>query len=92
MFEYMAAGIPVIASDFPLWREIIEGNQCGLCVDPLDPKAIAASIDKLINNRDLARRMGENGRRSIVDSFNWSIEEKKLLEFYMHIVDERSKE
>ncbi len=82
MFEYMAAGIPVIASNFPLWREIIEGNQCGLCVDPLDPKTIAGAIDRLVNNPELARRMGENGRRAVMDKYNWSIEEGKLLRFY----------
>ncbi len=85
MFEYMAAGIPVIASNFPLWRDIIEGNQCGLCVDPLDPKAIAGAIDQLVNNPELAFRMGENGRRAVMGKYNWNIEEAKLLRFYQEI-------
>ncbi|MFD2270345.1 glycosyltransferase [Undibacterium arcticum] len=59
MFEYMAAAIPVIASNIPLWREIVEGNDCGLCVDPYDPAAIANAIDYLALNPDVARRMGE---------------------------------
>jgi glycosyltransferase involved in cell wall biosynthesis len=82
MFEYMSSGIPVIASDFPLWREIIERNECGICVDPLDPKAIAAAIDYLVMNPDVARRMGEKGRLAVMEKYNWSIEEKKLLDFY----------
>ena len=89
MFEYMAAGIPVIASDFPLWREIIEGNQCGICVDPFDSKAIAAAIDLLIKDRDLARYMGENGRRAVEGRYNWRNEERKLLDFYDYIVSVR---
>ncbi|THC42561.1 glycosyl transferase [Massilia sp. Mn16-1_5] len=82
MFEYMASGIPVIASDFPLWREIIEGNRCGLCVDPTDPKAIAAAIDYLLANPDIARSMGENGRKAVHDKYNWSVQAARLIDFY----------
>jgi glycosyltransferase involved in cell wall biosynthesis len=85
MFEYMSAGIPVIASNFPLWREIIEGNDCGLCVDPLDPKAIAAAIDFMINNPERAKQMGENGQNAVQERYNWSIEEAKLLDFYQNL-------
>jgi glycosyltransferase involved in cell wall biosynthesis len=82
MFEYMSSGVPVIASDFPLWREIIEGNDCGLCVNPLDPAAIAGAIDHLVNSPETARRMGENGRRTVLKKYNWAAEEKKLFGFY----------
>jgi glycosyltransferase involved in cell wall biosynthesis len=85
MFEYMSAGIPVIASDFPLWRDIIEGENCGVCVDPLDPSAIARAIDMLANNRSLAEKMGNNGRRSVVERYNWFLEEKKLIKLYADI-------
>jgi len=86
MFEYMSAGIPVIASNFPLWRGIIEGNDCGLCVDPLDPQAIADAIDHLVENPDVARRMGENGRRAVVERYNWRMEEKKLIGLYERLL------
>ncbi|WP_323017817.1 glycosyltransferase family 4 protein [Castellaniella sp.] len=82
MFEYMAAGIPVIASDFPLWRSIIESAGCGVCVDPLDPRAIARAIDDLLADPDRAVKMGMNGRQAVLERFNWGIEEKKLLDFY----------
>jgi glycosyltransferase involved in cell wall biosynthesis len=81
MFEYMSAGIPVIASDFPLWREIIDGSNCGLLVDPLDPAQIARAIDYLATHPDEARRMGENGRKAVEERYNWPAEEKKLLAF-----------
>lgn len=82
MFEYMAAGIPVIASHFPLWREIIEGNDCGLCVDPLDPAAIAKAVDYLVTHPQEAERMGRNGQRAVAEKYNWKIEEAKLLQLY----------
>ena len=37
MFEYMSAGLPLITSNFPFWREIVEKNNCGICVDPMNP-------------------------------------------------------
>lgn len=86
MFEYMAAGIPVIASDFPLWREIVEGSRCGLCVDPRDPAAIAAAIDHLASHPRQARDMGANGRRAVLARYNWENEEAKLIAFYADLL------
>lgn len=82
MFEYMSAGIPVIASDFALWRQIIQGNECGLLVDPLDPSAIAQAIDYLVSNPVEAQRMGANGCKAVKERYNWAIEEQKLFAFY----------
>lgn len=82
MFEYMAAGLPVIASDFPLWRQIVETNRCGMCVDPLDPEAIARAVDYLISHPDEAALMGQNGKTAVEQKFNWLIEEKKLVDWY----------
>ena len=82
LFEYMAAGLPVVASNFPLWKEIIEGNECGLCVDPLDPRAIAQAIEHLIINPGEAQRMGENGQRAVLEKYNWEKESVKLLKLY----------
>ena len=82
MFEYMSAGVPVIGSNFPLWKQIIEGNECGLCVDPLDPQAIAEAIDYLITHPSEAEQMGRNGQKAVQEKYNWCIEEQKLLQFY----------
>ncbi len=89
MFEYMSAGIPVIASDFPLWREILEDNECGICVNPLDPQDIANAINYLISHPEEAKRMGENGRHAVLEKFNWSIEEKKLIQFYEEVLKDK---
>lgn len=82
MFEYMSAGVPVIGSHFPLWKEIIEDNECGICVDPLNPKAIAVAMDYLMTHPSAAERMGVNGQKAVREKYNWSIEERKLISFY----------
>jgi glycosyltransferase involved in cell wall biosynthesis len=87
MFEYMIAGIPPIVSDFPLWREIVVKGGCGVCVDPLDPVAIAGAIDDLIADRAQAERMGMNGRKAVLSTYNWPAEERKLLAFYSELTD-----
>jgi glycosyltransferase involved in cell wall biosynthesis len=86
MFEYMAVGIPVIASNFSLWREIIEGNQCGICVDPLNPKAIGDAMQYLVDNPQKAEQMAKNGRKAVEQKYNWLIEEKKLLALYKDLL------
>ena len=90
MFEYMAAGIPVIASDFPLWREIVEGAGCGKLVDPLDPRAIADAIEYLLSHPEEAEAMGRNGRRAVEERYNWKNEEKKLLALYKELLSKSS--
>lgn len=82
MFEYMSAGVAVIGSNFPLWQQIIEGNKCGLCVDPLDSQAIAKAIDYLVTHPQEAELMGRNGQKAVQEKYNWTIEERKLIDFY----------
>lgn len=82
MFEYMSAGIPMITCNFPLWREIVEGNNCGICVEPENPEAIHNALVEIFADDEQARIMGENGRKAVVEKYNWEAEEKKLLAFY----------
>lgn len=85
MFEYMSVGLPVIASDFPGWREIVEGNGCGICVDPSDGGSVAAAIRRIADTPEDAERMGENGTRAVRELYSWNIEAKTLLELYDRI-------
>lgn len=81
----MAAGIPVIASDFPYWKEIISRCACGLTVNPSDPEAMKEAVSKLLENEAMAASMGQNGREAIEKEFNWEAEEKRLIAFYNQI-------
>ena len=86
LFEYMSAGVPVIASNFPLWQNIIEKAGCGLLVDPLDAKAVALAIKYLLTNPSEAEAMGQRGKRAVEKYYNWQSEAEKLLNFYKEII------
>jgi glycosyltransferase involved in cell wall biosynthesis len=89
MYEYMAAGIPVIASDFPYWKEIISRCGCGITVNPADPESIKKAVIALLENETWAASMGQKGREAIEKEFNWEVEEKRLIAFYTQIIDGR---
>lgn len=88
MFEYMSAGLPVVASDFPLWRTLIAEVGAGVCADPLDPMAIATAIRGLLDDSAGARAMGERGRRAVMSRYQWSFEEAKLCRLYTALLDQ----
>ena len=85
MFEYMSAQLPVICSNFELWKSIVEVNNCGFCIDPNDPNAISNKINLLLEDDSKVSNFGKNGRKAIVKKFNWSIEESKLLKLYKNL-------
>ena len=74
--------MPVIVSNFEVWNKIILKHKCGVVVDPEKPNEIAAAIDYVIANPKQSRTMGKNGARAVKSIFNWSIEEKKLIDLY----------
>lgn len=88
LFEYMAAGVAVIASHVPLWKDIVEGGECGVCIDPNDPDDIARAINFMVDNPDKAEAMGQNGRKLVQTIYSWDTEEKKLLGFYEELFRE----
>lgn len=87
LFEYMAAGLPVIASDFPHWREVVQGTGCGLLVDPLDSAAIARAIEHLFAHPAEAAEMGARGREAVRLRYNWRSQRQKFLSGYASLFD-----
>ncbi len=82
LFEYMYAGIPVIASNFPLWRQFVEDSGAGLMVDPTNSSEIAQAMAWLLDHPDEARQMGERGRNAVIAKFRWSEEARTLSDMY----------
>ena len=82
LFEYMSAGIPVVASDFPLWRSLIESVGCGILVDPKDPHAISKAITWIFEHPTEAQEMGKRGREAVEKYYNWPTEARKLIDLY----------
>jgi glycosyltransferase involved in cell wall biosynthesis len=85
-FEYMGAGIPIICSDFPVWRSLMEKTGAGICVNPDNLNEIRDAIEFLVRNPEKAKEMGSNGRRAVLQEYNWENEETKLINFYKHII------
>jgi len=83
-FEYMAMSLPMIMSDFPLWRYLF--SECALFVDPLDPRDIAAKMRALNGDRDLRRRLGAAGRRLVDAKYSWEGEASKLQALYARML------
>lgn len=86
MFEYMSAGIPVLASDFPLWRSIIDICNAGRCVDPNQPEAIATAINEMFADEIRLAQYGLAGRKAVETQYNWSFEKLKLYHVYRQVL------
>jgi glycosyltransferase involved in cell wall biosynthesis len=86
MFEYMSAQLPVVASDFALWRGIVEDSHCGVCVDPVNPQAIADAIRSVLDDPDRIAAMGQAGRAAVLSRYNWPQAEKQLLALYAELL------
>lgn len=89
LFEYMMAGIPVIATNFILWKEIVEGYDCGICVNPHNVDEIRSAILFFINNPEEAKRKGDNGRRAVKDKYCWETQEPVLFEMYDRVISNK---
>ena len=82
LFEYMSAEIAVLASDFPLYRALLEKYDCGCFVDPINAEKIGETIQNMLRKPELTKKQGVNGYQAVLKEYNWSNEKKKLISFY----------
>lgn len=85
IFQYMAASVPVVASDFPQIREVIESSAGGVVYDPTDVSALAAAIRTYTGDPARAERDGASGRRAISERYRWDTSAELLIEAYRRI-------
>jgi len=85
LFDYMLLGLPVVASDLPEIRNVVTGADCGILVDPLSVDDIADAISYLFEHPKEAQRMGANGRKAVLERYNWSAMEADLLQTYRNL-------
>ncbi len=83
-FDYMHAGLPQVAMNYPEFRRINEEYEIAYLIDDLQPETIAHAIRELIEDREYYLRLRANCLRSRF-VYNWQTEEKKLLEFYKEV-------
>ena len=86
MYEYMAAGLPFVCSDFPIWKEIAEGSGAGICVPYNDMDAIRGAINTLLEDREKAQEMGRRGRKAVEEKYSWDSERRNLLGLYKELM------
>lgn len=86
LYEYMSVGLPVIASDFPLLRRIIDEAGCGLLVDPRRPNEVAEAMRWILNHPIEAEAMGQRGRDMVEARYNWDVEADKLVALYNQLL------
>lgn len=91
MFEYLAAGLPVVASNFPLWRRIVEGNRCGLLVDEKSPTAIAEAVARYASDDVLLTLHAQNARSASTRELNWENESDELVKLYDRLATLRTR-
>jgi hypothetical protein len=91
IFEYMAEGVPVVASHFPLWRQIVEDAGAGVVVPPEDGQAVAEAVCGLLADPERARAMGERGRKAVHEKYSWEAEARTLLSLYDSLLSGESR-
>jgi glycosyltransferase involved in cell wall biosynthesis len=86
LFEYMWCALPLVSSNFPNLRQIIEAAQCGICVDPCNAEQAAMAITNLLDQPELRQQMGVNGRDAVLRAYNWPAASKVLSQVYKNVL------
>ncbi|HEY7417741.1 MAG TPA: glycosyltransferase, partial [Ktedonobacteraceae bacterium] len=87
LYEYMAASLPIVASDFPHETQLIGGNACGILAQPESPQSFVDAIIKLVGDREYAFTLGQNGQNAFKEKYSWESELPQLLKLYDRVLE-----
>jgi len=87
-YEYLASGLPVVCTDYEIWREIVAKYDCGICVNPDSVRDIVDALSYLVANPDRVQQMGVNARRAAVERYNWTTQEEVYLNAFSKLLYE----
>lgn len=83
LFEAMLNEKPLVATGFDIWEDIIEKNECGICANPDNVESIMTAISTIHSMTAEERKlMGNNGRKLVLEKYNWQVEENVLNDLY----------
>lgn len=87
IYEYLACGKPVVASNIKGVGDLLENSNSGITVIPEDSVMLANAIIKLLKDKQLREQMGNNGRKLVVNNYSWEITAKKTTEVFSDITE-----
>ena len=85
LYDYMMAGLPIVATDLPAIRAIVSRENCGVLVSPGDAEALAGAIAKLLDDENARASMAKRARQAAEREYNWEKESQRLLSLYDRI-------
>ena len=86
IYEFLAAGLPIVASDLPHQVTVVGGSDCGILAQPEDPDTFVHAIIRLVDDQSYAKSLGERGLQAFFEKYSWESQMVHLLEFYKKIL------
>ena len=89
LFEYMAGGVAIVASDLPELRRMVEAHRLGLIVPPGDVEALADALDRLADDREALQEHRRRALAAATTSYNWESHQQRFLDAYEPFIPQR---
>ena len=85
--EAMSMELPVVATDVPGFREVVDDGKTGDIVEKNNPEAIAEALEKLVLDSELRKIYGQRGRNKVEKLYNWDDNVNKMIEIYNNVLN-----